>query len=204
MKLGIADPPYPGKAYHYIGHPDYGGEVDHEELIIRLEYLYDGWALATSKEGLKTVLAITARHVERPVDIGIWVRGSRGSKSVWPQSCWEAVVYAGGRQVADPSCAPGGDVSRGPGLDASRAARRDGYRRDVLEYVSRPRLTDPKRVIGAKPAAWCRWVFDLLGACAGDSMDDLYPGSGGVTRAWELFTGVGPRGETANPSGASR
>ena len=31
-----ADPPYPGKAWLYRGHPDYGGEVDHAALIGRL------------------------------------------------------------------------------------------------------------------------------------------------------------------------
>jgi hypothetical protein len=31
-------------------------------------------------------------------------------------------------------------------------------------------------------------MFDLLGAQLGDTLDDLYPGSGGVARAWELFT----------------
>ena len=50
-------------------------------------------------------------------------------------------------------------------------------------------------MIGAKPAAvcrWifdllgavCRWIFDLLGAVPGDSLDDLLPGSGAITQAW--------------------
>ena len=34
----------------------------------------------------------------------------------------------------------------------------------MLIHTNRPRLTDPDRVIGAKPAAWCNWVFELLGA----------------------------------------
>ena len=47
----------------------------------------------------------------------------------------------------------------------------------------------PGRVIGAKPGAFCRWVFDLLGAAPGDSLDDLYPGSGAVGKAWATYTG---------------
>jgi hypothetical protein len=43
-------------------------------------------------------------------------------------------------------------------------------------------------VTGAKPAAVCRWIFDLLGAAPGDTLDDLYPGSGAVTRAWAAYT----------------
>jgi hypothetical protein len=38
-------------------------------------------------------------------------------------------------------------------------------------------------VIGAKPAAFCRWVFGLLGAAPGDTLDDLFPGSGGHERS---------------------
>ena len=55
--LAYADPPYPGKARLYQDHPDYGGEVDHAELIERLA-AYDGWALSTSAEALPAVLAV--------------------------------------------------------------------------------------------------------------------------------------------------
>ncbi len=48
--------------------------------------------------------------------------------------------------------------------------------------------TLPDRVIGAKPAAVCRWIFGLLGAAPGDSLDDLFPGSGAVSRAWAAYT----------------
>ena len=52
--------------------------------------------------------------------------------------------------------------------------------------------TLPGRVIGAKPAAVCRWIFTLLGAAPGDSLDDLFPGSGAVGRAWSAYTGGDP------------
>ena len=29
LRIGYADPPYPGQAHLYKDHPDYGGEVDH-------------------------------------------------------------------------------------------------------------------------------------------------------------------------------
>lgn len=60
-------------------------------------------------------------------------------------------------------------------------------RLDVLQHINRPRTTDPHRVIGAKPAAFCRWIFDLLGAQPGDTLDDLFPGSGAITRAWHTY-----------------
>jgi hypothetical protein len=49
----------------------------------------------------------------------------------------------------------------------------------------------PGHVIGAKPAAVCRWIFTLLGAAPGDILDDLYPGSGAVSRAWAAYTSGG-------------
>lgn len=42
MKFAYADPPYPGQARkHYGSHPDFGGEVDHSDLIAQLERDYD-------------------------------------------------------------------------------------------------------------------------------------------------------------------
>ena len=55
-----------------------------------------------------------------------------------------------------------------------------------------PLDTLPGRVIGAKPAAVCRWIFALLGAAPGDSLDDLFLGSGAVGRAWAAYTGQPP------------
>ena len=51
-----------------------------------------------------------------------------------------------------------------------------------------PVSTRPGHVLGAKPAAVCRWIFALLGAGPGDTLDDLYPGSGAVSRAWAAYT----------------
>jgi hypothetical protein len=41
--------------------------------------------------------------------------------------------------------------------------------------------------VGAKPATFCYWLFDLLGALPGDELVDLFPGSGGVARAWHYY-----------------
>jgi hypothetical protein len=42
-----------------------------------------------------------------------------------------------------------------------------------------------------KPAAFCEWVFRLLGAERQDSLTDFFPGSGAIARAWELYTSGG-------------
>jgi hypothetical protein len=161
LRLAYADPPYPGKAWLYRDHPDYGGEVDHGELIGRLQLEYDGWALSTSAEALPAVLAGCPPGVR----VAAWHKGPRVTRSRYPLSAWEPVLYSGGRQL------PG---ARPP---------------DSIICGVTPVSTRPGHVIGAKPATVCRWIFALLGGCPGDTLDDLFPGSGAVCRAWAAYTG---------------
>jgi len=168
LRLAYADPPYPGKAWLYRAHSDYAGEVDHAALIGRLLSSYDGWALSTSAAALPAVLALCPPGVR----VAAWHRGERPTASWRPLNGWEPVIYHGGRPV-DPS-----------NLQARRVA-------SLVHGVS-PLTTLPGRVIGTKPAAFCRWVFSLLGAAPGDTLDDLFPGSGAVSRAWAAFTAADP------------
>jgi hypothetical protein len=161
LRLAYADPPYPGKAWIYRDHPDYAGEVDHAALIASLA-AYDGWALSTSAEALPAVLALCPSGVR----VAAWHRGERPTRSAWPLHAWEPVIYCGGRQLPA----------------ASRRA-------DSIVSGVAPVTTLPgRRVIGAKPPAVCRWIFGLLGAGPQDTLDDLFPGSGAVSRAWAAFT----------------
>jgi hypothetical protein len=164
LRLAYADPPYPGKAWLYRGHPDYAGEVDHAAMIRRLCSEYDGWALSTSAQALPGVLALCPPGVR----VAAWHRGERPARSAWPLHAWEPVIYSGGRQLT---------------RDAGATRRIDS----IVCGVSVVR-TLPGRVIGAKPAAVCRWIFGLLGAGPGDTLDDLFPGSGAVGWAWAAFT----------------
>lgn len=178
LKLAYADPPYPGQAAeHYRDHPDYGGEVDHGELVERLMDEYpDGWALSTSAQALAEVLAHCPRVAPgvkgRRYRAGTGVRVLAWCKPTAPPMpyCgiygWEPVIVRQGRAPA-------------PGL------------RDYL--VCSPELytfrTKPAgHVTGAKPAAFCEWVFRWLGAAAHDELTDLFPGSGAVLAAWDRFT----------------
>jgi hypothetical protein len=180
LRLAYADPPYPGKAWIYRDHPDYAGEVDHAALIRRLGP-YDGWALSTSAAALPAVLALCPPGVR----VAAWHRGERPTPSRWPLNAWEPVIYCGGRP-ADPSRPAGA-------LQARRV--------DSLVYGVSPLTTLPSRVTGTKPAAFCRWVFALLGAAPGDTLDDLFPGSGAVTRAWATYTGPEPDASRAARAG---
>lgn len=42
-------------------------------------------------------------------------------------------------------------------------------------------------LIGRKPIAFAMWLFQLLGAGANDSLEDLFPGTGVVGRCWGEF-----------------
>jgi hypothetical protein len=169
LRLAYADPPYPGNARLYRGHPDYAGEVDHAALIGRLGP-YDGWALSTSAAALPAVLAVCPPGVR----VAAWHRGERPTSSWRPLTGWEPVIYSGGRLVNPASLPP------------------QERRADSLVHGVSPLTTLPGRVVGTKPAAFCRWVFRLLGAAPGDTLDDLFPGSGAVSRAWAAFTGADP------------
>lgn len=163
LRMAYADPPYPGLSRRYYGeHADYAGEVDHAALLSQLA-TFDGWALSTSTAALPEVLALCPKGTR----VAAWVRGEAGfAKSNRPLNGWEPVLYFGGRAVQSEA---------------------DVRRVDTLVYHAHPRLTDPKRVVGAKPAVFIRWMFDLLGAQPQDEFTDMFPGSGGVTRAWSAF-----------------
>lgn len=171
-RFAYADPPYPGKAHYYRGHPDYAGEVDHGPLLSRLA-TYDGWALSTSAQALPEVLSLAVAQ-GLAVRVGAWIRGARPHTTArFPLNAWEPVIYV-----------PVARAARDVGHDPSRGSTR---RIDALTHGVSPMITLPGRVIGAKPAAFCRWMFDLIGLTPDDQFDDLFPGSGIVTRTWEAF-----------------
>lgn len=176
MRLAYADPPYPGLARrYYAGHPDFAGEVDHRALLSRLRP-FDGWALSTSAAALPRVLEL-AGELGISVRVAAWFRGVRRVRARAPLVAWEPVVYAGGRRVVSLEQPP-----------------------DALICHARPRTTDPGRVVGAKPARFAWWLFGLLGAAAGDELEDLFPGSGGIGRAWRMFQGRDGRWRAAQAS----
>jgi hypothetical protein len=177
MRFAYADPPYPGKAKRYYGgEPTYAGEVDHPELIARLERRraegeLDGWALSTSEKALRTVLPLCppATRVCPWCHLGGAAPGTNGI-----HASSEFVLVVGGRQ-------------RPPGVRnwlLAHAARRGGTLK------------------GRKPIKFSSWLFDLLGAEPGDELEDLFPGTGGVSRAWrERQRAVAARGRDASRGG---
>jgi hypothetical protein len=170
MRVAYADPPYIGQAKrHYGNESTYAGEVDHEALIRQLVAEFsDGWALSCSSPSLRYLLPLCPDDVR----IGAWVKPFHAfKKGVRPAYAWEPVIYRGGRNVGHPPPPKGGKATT------------------PRDWVS-ANITLQKGLVGVKPPAVCAWIFDLLGMQAGDTLVDLFPGSGAVTEAWAVYTAI--------------
>jgi hypothetical protein len=167
MRIGYADPPYVGQAMKHYGRP----EVDHAMLIERLLKEYpDGWALSASSPSLRFLLPWCPEDVR----IGAWVKPFHVfKKGVRPAYAWEPVLFRGGRN-AHPVPPP-----------------KNGKATTPRDWVA-CNITLGRGLVGAKPEAVCFWIFSLLNLQPGDQLDDLYPGTGAVERAWELYRGLFP------------
>ena len=157
MKIGYADPPYPGCAHLYKDHPDFAGEVDHAALIARLESEFDGWVLRTSS----TALGIVVPLLPPDVRAMSWVKGFAAFKrNVSVAYAWEPVFVKPARKPV---------VSK-------RLVMRD--------WIECP-ITMKRGLTGAKPEKVCHWAFEMVGARPDDELHDLFPGTGAVGKAFE-------------------
>lgn len=182
-RLAIADPPYPPmvaaggrkrRASRWYGtglaasdaiadvHDqahDWDNPVTHRALLERLIHEYDGFALATSPDGIAAYGQLPAA-----VRIMAWVKPNAQPGAHRLRSNWEPVLLM----------PPAGRRSNRGGV---------GQISDVLT-VNTPRVG----FVGAKPAEWTRWVLEAMSYNPDtDTVDDLFPGSGAVTTAVERF-----------------
>src|SRR5215475_15614484 len=98
MRIGYADPPYPGCAYRYRDHPDYAGEVDHAQLIDRLEREFDGWVLHTHSPAIPLIAPLLPDGVRW----GAWVKSfANFGHNVHPAFAWEPVIFKQCRRILD-------------------------------------------------------------------------------------------------------
>ena len=132
-------------------------EVNHPLLIPHL-CEFDAWALSLSSPSLQRVLAICPDDVR----VGAWVKPFASFKpGVNPAYAWEPVIYRGAR-------------------------KRPRSEPTVRDWVS-ANITLRKGLSGAKPFAFCAWLFDLIGLSPDDEFTDLFPGSGAVQEAWDRW-----------------
>ncbi len=163
MRFAYADPPYLGLGRYYAAlHPEalsWNDPETHRSLVARLCAEFpDGWAMSLHTPSLRIILPMCPEDCR----VGAWVKPFASFKpGVNPAYTWEPVIFRGGRK-----------------------RRRD--ERTVRDFAS-VGITLRRGFVGAKPAAFCWWVFDFLGMEPGDEFHDLFPGSGAVGRAWEDY-----------------
>lgn len=183
MRLAIADPPYPpfvgaggrkNRASRWYGegqrsrtdrpsdrHPEaamWDDPAAHRFLFLQLMAAYDGFALATSPDGLEA-------YCPFPPEIRImaWVKPNAQPGAHRLRSNWEPVI-----------------VRVPEGRRSNRGGR--GQISDVLTANA------PGRFIGRKPEAWTHWVLAAMSYDpTTDQVVDLFAGSGAVTSAVESF-----------------
>ncbi len=178
MRLAIADPPYPpligsggrkNRASRWYGtgqrsrkdrpadqHPEADAWDDparHRLLLEQLVNEYDGWAIATSPDGI-------AAYGPLPVGTRImaWVKTNAIPGAHRLRSCWEPVILY-------------------PPVGRRSSRTEAGQMPDVLTAAA-PRRGFP----GAKPPEWTAWVLEAMSwDPRTDQVDDLFPGSGAVS-----------------------
>jgi hypothetical protein len=171
MKFAYADPPYLGScALCKHNHPD-GRCWDEIEswcrLLDELHTYYDGWALSCATSNLRAIYPMCPLKAR----IAAWCRPQPpGRLNIFPTPSWEPVIVVVGRK------------KRSKGVD-----------RVVDHLVLQPDVgfLAPWGEPGNKPPGFARWVFRMMGAEPGDKFDDLFPGSGAVTRAWDAYAAQG-------------
>lgn len=171
MRFAYADPPYPGTARKYYGNePTYAGEVDHVALVASLT--------TSGYDGWALSTSAKALRDVLPLcppaaRVCAWTKPHGASPLTYGiHNCWEPVIVVAGRH------------------------RRPGIRDHLSALPARGGGILP----GRKPIAFCAWLFALLGAAPGDTLVDLFPGTGVVGVAWrELSSGAGVVARGATP-----
>jgi len=160
MKFAYADPPYLGNGKRrYTPHHNNPGEYDtkqaHIDLVNRLVSEYpDGWALSCNPKDLSWLLP------SMPDDIRVcaWTKTFHQIRvNVSVQYAWEPVIFRGGRDMR--------------------------HRRPMTRDWASGCIAMRKGLPGAKPKYFFDWVVAMLGYQNGDVVDDLFPGTNGLSDA---------------------
>lgn len=146
-------------------HPDAGDWDDparHRALLEQLLDEYDGWAIATTPDGLDHY-----RPLPIPARLMVWHKLRPMPTAHRIATSWEPVIlYPSRARRARPRSLDDGRVYAEQIPDVLRAA------------------APGAGFAGAKPAAWTRWILDALAYDPDeDTLDDLFPGSGAVAAA---------------------
>lgn len=159
MKFAYADPPYykMGKKMYGSFHNEaaiWDNKNAHLNLISTLVTDYpDGWALSCNPSNLAWILPACPSDVR----VASWCKTYHQIRPTSTQFAWEPVLF--------------------------RTTKKMPKREMVRDWVCGPN-SQKKGIPGAKPHYFNRWILDLL--CFEhdfDTLDDLFPGSGGMQLA---------------------
>lgn len=118
----------------------------------------DGWALSCHSPSLRVLLPMCPDDVR----VMAWVKPFAVFKpNVGVAYAWEPVIVRGGRP---------------------RTREQDTMR----DWCS-VNITLERGMAGAKPDLFCYWLFQVLNAQDVDEFHDLFPGTGAVTLAWDMW-----------------
>lgn len=186
LNVAFGDSPYYGCCALYGHEHGHGGyrpfdgrcwdDIEtHRRYIDWLQVMYpDGWAVCASAPSLRLLLPMMPDDIR----IGVWVKTfSAFKKGVRPAYAWEPVIWRGGR---NPSA---GFRHAPPEKGGKQNTPKDFFEThtQVNEGLACP-ITLKKGLTGAKPEDFCRWVLDLLNVQPGDTVVDVFPGTGVMGR----------------------
>ncbi|MFM0044092.1 hypothetical protein [Paraburkholderia sediminicola] len=166
MNFAYADPPYLGCAVKLYGdHPEaavYDDPAGHGKLIERMRDEFpDGWALSMTSGNLHDLLPLCPKESR----VMAWVKPFAAFKpNVGVAYAWEPVIVMGGR-------------------------RRTREQPTVRDWCA-VNITLKRGFTGAKPSEFVFWLMDVLNVHEGDTVADLFPGSGAVQVAVDAFFGA--------------
>ena len=159
MKFAYADPPYHGRAKeiygkHHANAADWDNKETHLGLVTKLcEEYPDGWALSCNSKDLRWILPACPEDAR----IASWCKTWHQIRPTSTQWTWEPVIW--------------------------RTKKTDPKRPMVRDHLIGTMQTG-RSVPGSKPHHFNRWILDLLVFDhETDTLDDLFPGSGGMALA---------------------
>jgi len=156
-RFAYADPPYLGcgkKIYapYHKDAADWDEPDEHRRLV---EYLCDeykdGWAVSLHVPSLPLYVSLMPDDAR----IGAWVKTYHQIRPTTVQFAWEPVIW--------------------------RTVHKDNKRNPMVRDWYSGNATRQRGMPGAKPDGFNRWILELLGFQEGDELDDLFPGTGGMT-----------------------
>jgi hypothetical protein len=155
-----ADPPYIGYSKYYKDDPR-AGEVDHAELITRLDRDYEAWALSCHTTSLGYLLSLCPEGIR----VGAWVKPfCSWKKNVNPAYAWEPVIFKPGRKPAGDTVRDwiSDNMSTEKGLVGAKPEGFCFWVFQIMGLLPEDELVDLYPGSGAVGRAWEKYCGDMF------------------------------------------